>query len=40
VGLAQFYLGQKSIFFQINMTQKAATMCAPVGLDPTKTGQP
>jgi hypothetical protein len=39
-GLSPILVGPKVIFFQINVTQKAATMCAPVGLDPTKTGPP
>jgi hypothetical protein len=39
-GLSPLLIGPKVIFCQINMTQKAATMCELVGLDPTKTGPP
>ena len=39
-GLSPLLIGPGVNFFQINVTQKAATMCAPVGLDPTKTDPP
>jgi hypothetical protein len=37
-GLSPILIGPKVNIFQINVTQKAATMCAPIGLDPNGKG--
>jgi hypothetical protein len=39
-GLSPLLIGPKVNFFQINVTQKATIMCAPVGLDQPKPVHP